>query len=568
MKRMVVYAVLMLLLVFGLHVGSAAETATSTNPPTLSSADSLSDVPSLVSGGSLFDTPSEFAEDVHPSTLTYRSYFRTRTARQGNLIFSVEEGVYQQDQATDLLARVLEDMRVISAAIPVIDKPYTIYVVKATLNGGVQQVGDAVYCTAKDINNGYYRSALIASVSGISAYWKTVGLSGVLFEQSIDDMMLHAYYEQVDNLDILSLFTVYFHSEFASDEEMLIVRETALSLADHIIRQYGMNTFLSEDRPEDRQEWLHFLGVNRDYSDAYAETLADYQYLFWQYGYPLVVKTDKGDMIYMHHREGDLDSAAQVRAFLYEANVGMKAILHGIAIEAPEYIQSVLDNYRDPITVYYGPSFTDYTLPYTRKIELRSSHNYFHEMVHILIRQPSGNASYDQENWKYEAISEYLSYTFFQAPRLKKDCYEAVLNSLHKYGDSTISKVSPEGFEIRVALKYQQRHGALSENWTDFDVRSYCELWGWEQTLDRLANPDIELEWAMPIGGITHWRGKKTGGNELTYFQSYCFADYLAETQGLPVFLKYCIEDTSFEEAFGLTYEDAKEAWMKHDGII
>ena len=71
------------------------------------------------------------------------------------------------------------------------------------------------------------------------------------------------------------------------------------------------------------------------------------------------------------------------------------------------------------------------------------------------------------------------------------------------------------------------------------------------------------MEWVPSIGSINYWKTRKTGGNELTYCQAYSFADYLIEEQGLSPFLKYCLEDTEFDEAFGLSYEEAKEGWMQ-----
>ena len=507
-----------------------------------------------------------FAADSHPWSIAYRDYFLTQTARQGDLVFSIEESVFAPEQASDLLARVAEDMRVIAATVPVESKPYTVYVVETPLHGMIQQVGDAVYCTANDILSGAYRAELIAVMTELPAYWKCVGLSGVLFDSSIDTAALRTYYEQADSLEILSLFPAYFHTVFASEGDMLVARNTAVSLTDYMINQYGMETFLQTDRPEDQQDWLTLLGVGCNYSDPYAAALAEYSYSFWEEEYPLAVTTDHGDTIFIRYKEGDLDSPSQLRAFLYESKVGLQKILDGIALEAPYYLQAILDNY-SPIHIYYDPAFHSRVSQRWIEIELGNSQDYVHEMTHILIHQPSNNrATFDREAWKYEAISQYFSVAFYQPPRTIKRFYEGTQKMINYYCDpdniKDLSELSLDGFRYRITQEYLKHYGALVENWLDYDIGTYWKIVAQEQTKVRHANPGIEFEWAQSIGSASNWHIRKRGGNELTYLQAYSFGDYLISQQGLSPFLKYCLEDTEFDEAFGLSYEEAKEAWL------
>jgi len=539
MKRIIVVAVLVVLFVSGIDAGFA---------------DSQS------------EASVAFTEDSHPWSIAYRDYFLTRTARQGDLTLSIEESVYQPEQAEDLLLQVVEDMQVIASLLPVVDKTCTVYVVETLLHGAIEQTGDALYCTADDILSGAYRAELIEMMAEIPAYWKCAGLSGFLFGSSVDTAALRSYYEQAEDLDLLSLFPAYFLNVFASEEEMLVARNTAVSLTDTIISQYGMDTFLQTDRSEDRQDFLSSLGVGREYSDPYAETLAEYAYAFWEKEYPLVVTTDRSDTFYIRYGEGDLDSPAQVRAFLYEANVGVEAVLNGIANEAPEYLQTVLDNY-NPVRVYYDPAVSSRISMCWVEIELGKSRHYFYEMMHILIQQPSnGRPVYDLESWKYQAIAQYLSIAFYQPTSMKKNYHSVIQEYLDLYSDpdniADIEAKSLDEHYLHLAQEYLRSYGALPENWMDFDIGSYWKVAARVQMEEQLANDGAELEWAQSIGSLSYWKIRKTGGNELTYSQAYSLADYLIEAQGLSPFLQYCLEDTEFDEAFGLSYEEAKEAWL------
>ncbi|HRX09857.1 MAG TPA: hypothetical protein P5559_11955 [Candidatus Limiplasma sp.] len=540
MKRYLLIPILVFLLVSGINTGFAE------NPP---------------------ESQSVFAADSHPWSIAYRDYFLTQTARQGDLTVSIEESVFAPEQAADLLARVAADIQIIAAKVPVVRKPCTVYVVETPLHGMIQQIGDAVYCTAGDVLSGAYRAELIAVMTELPAYWKCVGLSGVLFESSIDTVALRAYYEQADTLDILSLFPAYFLNVFTSEDDMLVARNTAISLTDYMINQYGMEPFLQTDRPKDRQDWLTLLGVSRDYSDPYAEALAEYRYSFWEEEYPLAVTTDHGDMIFIRYQEGDLDSPAQLRAFLYESKVGLQNILDGVALQAPEYLQAILDQYQKPVTVYCDPAQGNGSYPSQRMIRLRSSHNYLLYMMLYLTQPMSDDRPiYDTEYWKYHAVSRYMSIAFDQPPRTQKYYDQVAHKLLSKYDDPAKSidgtEQSEEGFIHRFIQKYQEFYGSSVESWAEFDIGSYWDAIAWQQTLDRLVNPGVELVWASSIGSVHYWHIRKRGGNELTYFQAYSFGDYLISQQGLSPFLKYCLEDTEFDEAFGLPYEEAKEAWL------
>ena len=539
MKRIVTIVLLLILLVSGMNAGFADGQG---------------------------ENPVTFVESSHAWSIAYRDYFLTQTARYGDLIFSIKESVYQPEQAADLLTQVVDDMQIISTALPVINKTVAVYVVETLLHGSIEQTGDAVYCTVDDILSGAYRAELIEVMAEIPAYWKCAGLAAFLFGSTADTDMLREYYEQAEDLDSLSLFPAYFSDVFASEEEILVARSTAIALTDYIINQYGMDIFLQTDRTENRQDLLYSLGVSREYSDPYAETLADYAYAFWQKEYPLVVTTDRSDTLYIRYGEGDLDSPSQVRAFLYEANVAVESVLNGIANESPEYLQTVLDNY-NPVRVYYDPAVSSRI---SDGIRLGKSRHYFHMMMRILIQKPSNERPvYDLESWKYTAITQYLSITFYQPTSMKKNYYSVIQEYLNLYSDpdniATIEAKSLEEHYLHISQEYLQSYCALPESWMDFDIGSYWKVVARVQMEERLVNDGVELEWAQSIGSLSYWKIRKTGGNELTYSQAYSLADYLFELQGLSPFLKYCLEDTEFEEAFGLSYEEAKEAWLNED---
>ena len=56
-----------------------------------------------------------------------------------------------------------------------------------------------------------------------------------------------------------------------------------------------------------------------------------------------------------------------------------------------------------------------------------------------------------------------------------------------------------------------------------------------------------------------------SGGNELSYDEAFLFLDYLIGKYGLSSGLKYCLnEHASFQDTFGLSYDEAKENWLAY----
>ncbi len=143
---------------------------------------------------------------------------------------------------------------------------YTVYVVKRTL-AGIQRFGSRLYCTAEDVESGAYLTELIGAALGIEEYWKAFGLTGYLREEKADEALLKAAYEQADDLELLSLFVSYFTQPFASEEEILLARQTALAVSRYIVEHYGVRALLEEDCIALKQEWLRALGVDRVFDD-------------------------------------------------------------------------------------------------------------------------------------------------------------------------------------------------------------------------------------------------------------------------------------------------------------
>lgn len=480
----------------------------------------------------------------HNNSQEYRAYFRVYTATDGVSTVSIQTNIYSDELGGEIWERVTGDLQAISEAVQAEIGSHTIYVVEELIAGRIHQTGDRVYCTAEDVVSGGYREALINAALGLGDMWKGIGLAGYVFGDAADEADLRAYYEQADEecMDILSLFPAYFIDAFASEEEMFIARETAKSFAGYIIEQYGMETLLEENGIAYKQEWLNALGVERVYHDAYAESLSGYHYSF-SAEYPLIVTTSRGDIIYIKPLPEDIEKPKHIWDFLYLSKKGMEEVLRSIEREAPEYLQVILDNYDHPIHYYFktgrGPSTTE-TLD---TIYLTYGGAFLHETMHVIIPRVTSRRT----RWEYEAMANYLPFTFSPFTVKRDDIVNlSIFTELFRdaeESDDAWAKHCVRAGEIY--LKYAD----MPNSPKDIDFTIY-----YISTVEAsLRYPQAESQ-LLPILYCS---------SNLSYEEAFVFASYLIEKFSLSHFLRYCFEDISFEEIFGMEYEEAKTEWLE-----
>ncbi|HWS29344.1 MAG TPA: hypothetical protein VN512_04435 [Clostridia bacterium] len=416
------------------------------------------------------------------------------------------------------------------------------------LHGGAEWIGDRIYCSAEDVESGAYREALTCASYDFTPqehWWKTKSLAAYLFGRTADEEALRAYYTQSEDMDILSLFPAYFTDAFASEEELYLANDTALSLTAYTVGKYGIDEFF-QGSSDYRQEWLTTLGVNREYLDPYAETFAGYSYSSSP-DYPLIVTTEKQDEFYLSPLPGDMDTPKSVREFFYFIKKGMAAILAGVEKDAPEYYQTLSDNYAAPIRYYLG--VRNITISHgsweARRIDQSVRWSVFHETIHVIV--PQYVVIYD-DVWCHEGLANYLPYTYAAAElsQLGGPQSQGAFEIL--YGDNS-------GLEAYADFLDDYRETYFSYAGKPNTPRDVNFAWvdtSWFYT--SLKYPQYQDALLTPI---PH--------NELSYEGAYLLTKYLADKYSLSTVFRYCLSPykVAFEDMYDISYEKAKAAWMK-----
>lgn len=490
--------------------------------------------------------------ETHTSTLDFRQYFETISATQGACTMSIRQDIYQEDQAQKLWKIVQYDLQALSSLVEMEAEqfePFTIFVVQETFLG-VERYDDRLYCTAGDIESGAYRQALTGVALGIEEYWKTLGLQNCLLDIPVNVAQLKAAYEQASDLDGLSMFISYFTEPFASVEEIDLAQQTATAITRYTLEHYGIDALVCKDDIVYKQEWLRSIGVDRMYTDPCAQVLQDYRFTKAN-GYALVATTSLNHRFYLQPVE-DMQTAKDVRIFLYEAAAYSQSLLDLFREEAPDYYKTVKSRWEGQLNIFCNTGGGSYVQPTARKVKLQLSYAYMHELTHILHPTPK-NIRYATEILPYEGLCEYVSslFPFYSNTRM---CYEDVLCKYQHTGDAAGEGKSPNvdnrKYWARVTEIYLA-NAAMPASIEEMDMALFIHA----QVLApmRYAEELKNSIWSSPL--------LRLDSDGFTSFQAGSFTGYLIRQSSLNTYLDYCAGIKTFEQAFGLSYEEAKENW-------
>lgn len=492
----------------------------------------------------------------HTSQLDYRQYFETMSTEVGACTLSIAMDAYAQEIAAQLHDRLAADEAALSALAQV--QPHTLYVVKKPM-AGMQRIGSAIYCTASQVLDGSYRSWL-AEAAFQTERWQGVGLAGCAFGVAVDETALAVWYAEDQHDDMLSLFPAYFVTAFASEEEQRMAEQTAVSLMNYIIGQAGVEAALTAKPADWVQEWLAAIGVDRAYGDPYAGLLDGYAYTHNQF-YPLIATSPKGDVFKLKPLSYDMTTPAQVRMALCELEKGVDAILAGVQRDAPDWYPVLAKNYEAPITYEFAANGS-YSTTYwaNRRIEVGAAISLIHETAHMLTPCKIDRISRYMDQWKAEGIAEHLTLTYYPGFGEK----EEVWGYLQEEAIRAIEDPDERAYWEKSKELYLQ-YAPMPETPEDVDVKLYLRA-------DVVAVAELELE-LRTISDVYAGAGsaslEEMNGNELSYTEGEWLASYLIKRCGLSAFLHYCLDEgVSFEEAFGMSYAEAKADWLENRSIL
>ncbi len=489
-----------------------------------------------------------FVEGKHAREDGYEAAFNTYCANAGGVEFHVINNLYEETSAKKFMETVTGDYQVLKAAGSDLCGTVKVYVVQVTIAGKPQVAGNSVFCTMADIESGAYRECLVAACYQNASYWKSVGLSGYLFDDTTgsDFEELKAFYETPENVSILSMFPVFFSETFSDEDTLKVTKSTAAALTKYMVGKLGFEEFLkTEELVKYSKEWCESLGL-----DVSAMVLPENDLSLIKYGssdkYPVVLEYDN---ITFYLKPVDWITTAQEAYIAFEYMLrDYQMFWKELEQNNPQVYAMIKDDKNVPIWVYIknadGVSYTDSD----KQIYLDNMHAWIHEMVHIVLYP-------EDHNWYYEGLTEFLTQEKYGALRYAtKDAWQVLTNP-----ESFGFQPEEEKFYEYVASYYTQ-YKPLPKSVEELDFLSFVLAVG--KTV--FSYPDLETSLLMANVSVseniyhaaTEGKGYRDGlvsgvGNSLTYPEATVVIEYLADKYGMETVIAVAQDITLFEKTFG-----------------
>lgn len=466
----------------------------------------------------------------------------------GQIALGMEEGIYTQESANEYLDKITDDMELIEQRFQKpTNKIVEVSIIEEPLANGMYVGGNKVYCTEEEIQDNTYRVALVRACYNLTEPAMMHGLEGYVFGEEPDRDNLREYYSKTEDISVLSLFGARFYEGWNTDEEIRIAKDTATSLVSYLVEQGKEEFILSQAVTAEKNEWLKSIGVERIYENPYefADNLIDFSK---SKEYSLIMYSDEAN--YYLTSIDSLSTTQAVEEFIYKDYEGRKYILDYLEENAPNNFQYIQTDVKPEYFISSTePIFGGITVT-SGKITLWFPFAHLHEYVHVI----TGLSAGAHKLWMNEGLAEYLSRIIYPNNYPVQVDFEGITPD--NLPDS------PEFY--RIGMQYYKDQGGKFPP-EEIDRRLYMDAIVYGSALESKVDESVAAGSIARIYGVNDF--DKEGGNELTYKQAASFTAYLIDEFSLDTYLDYYIgarRGESFEEVFGITYEDAKEDWIEY----
>lgn len=504
----------------------------------------------------------DFIETSYKRTEDLNISFNMDYAETKDYAIGFLSGLLSEDELLSYARQLSDDIDILDGVCDPKDKEMVyIYVLDKDRISKSYAIDNKAYISIEDIKSDTYKLILTQAYLGVSEPWTIYGTYGLAFLDSIDIDVLKEYYMSADNFSLLGLFGGRFFDLWNTEEELEISRKTAVALCDFVLDKYDLNTLKNEVNKDIKQEWLNFIGVDREYNYIYEGEFVDFTYDATD-EYPIIITTDSVTY-HMLPTEWGPSNTDDIEEFLYYDIQGRKDIIDYLIENAGDMLDMINIDVYNNLYIYYDRSFSpDGVGAYA------DSHNnihlftdisaHLHEFCHILI--PNNFLS---SYWQYEAISEYLSRIV--ANRGYSSYYQDLLLMSDLLDDPETTDIlgdSKESWEYFFEFFYDK--GGSLASLELFDIKAFydaCAL-----TSKKYDNWYI-FSAHLTVGEVYDIKEEDIReGDELTYFQATSFMSYLIDNYSVSQALMLC-DGVDFEDAFGISYTHAMRDWEVSLGL-
>ena len=213
----------------------------------------------------------------------------------------------------------------------------TVYIVPDLSIENCTSHDEVVFTSPGSLDSFTLSEDIIGASTGISKQWVKAGLGYIASDEEIDTQMLQNWYQETEDLDILGLFKARFMTDWASQEEIEIVRMTAASLVNYCLENKNLPIESLGDQINNdiRTSWLNSIGVDRTVDYPY-DGLYDTFIFSQSEDCSIIVKTDVMDFCLNKIEENPyFDEVRDAEDLIHRAYTGYQAISDYLITNAP-----------------------------------------------------------------------------------------------------------------------------------------------------------------------------------------------------------------------------------------
>ena len=479
---------------------------------------------------------------------------------EGDTITYGIESTMVEEEAKNLIKKVEAYCNTVGEKVPdAAFQKVNLYIVDSVISEYQYVSGNTYFCGKEDLESEEWKETMISIMFDLNQYWKSYGLMRYINGDQCNTETLKNYYNQNKDISLLGLWEPRFWQNLNTNEEVTVVKDTALSLTEYIIKKDGISKFLEETSEQKKTDWLHSIEVEKTFTYDEAGYLDDLS-ISTNSKYNVVASNE--EVTYYMNPQGVISiTGAKGTVKEFEEFIKSEHTKRANMLADLEQNISVPMLYLEEIDQreYYLEPFSGNTFSQIKGKDVMylygNTSGFSHLLVHQLLKESS----------KTDGYALQFGFCFY-------------LNSI-KYADATMKESLYDMMHIEgmdeMKMKYESVEGPLGtyeemDAGTAFDALAYQIHTDPTAYVGRYTSEDVSPLYEVKEGFL-----ESAVGTDLSFIEIVSFTNYLVhhyagnETiegerrYSLDDILKFTCTDSTFLEAFGHDYEEVKGMWLK-----
>ena len=487
-----------------------------------------------------------------------------------------KSGKMTKEKASAITKKIQEDADKVDAYFGSKTKKIpTIYVIESSVFSGQKMeyeyaLGNVLYVSEEDVNNGNYLGMLIHMTRDIPQMWMCYGIAGEVSGKTSETKALKEFYSDEHNLETLLLSDVRFVQTIAKDNSD-IAKKTAVAFWQSLKHEKNIQKYCKElankNLTKEKNAWLQSMNINQKYESTFEGSMgkvkADYNSDFDLYA------TTPDAEFYVERGETTENNMETTPYYLerifYNNMKGLAQIRELFKKE------NVLDLFpcNEKLTYYFKDGRDDAggvanVQKGNRTIELygrKQDEAHIHEAVHIYtvfdamnkdntrMDLAEGIATYVEDSISKEYAVEYL--------KIKDGQYD-VGNGLYEHFNDQPEGLNKEIIDARKMLReYYLAQGGKLDTQEEFDGLLYADAFTHVNYTKLTSGNHTKDEELLLI-------------SYYNYFFNESFFHYIVDTYSFRKASELLLavqKGESYESVMGKTEDEMKKEWLQIVGV-